>query len=298
MKSLVIAGLMLASTVSFAEAERKIYDVMYLPQAGTIFGATEAAYVYGQSTIHSDSAGDVADVDLTGYAVQQTLGYSLTSSLFLSASMSYEVSEEDVDLDAGGSDKIKSDGESDPTINARFRIFEDTSVLDLLAGATISTGESKVGDADHDGNIKQGGNSFNLGLQYGRKQEDMQYAFTFLVNHFMEAEEKVGNSSKTDINAHNSYAFKVDTLHSLFEKSFLRSFASLTFVEGFNDENAVRTEQQTQIAIGTEYQYLLSQDLLLRAGVSYLNVENNVVEDIETREDFQFQFLAGANYQF
>jgi hypothetical protein len=298
MKSLVIAGLMLASTVSFAEADRKIYDVMYLPKAGTLFGATEAAYVYGQSTQHDKTAGDIADVTVNGYALQQTIGYSITSSLFLSASMSYEIAEADVDLDAGGSDKVKADGESDPSINARYRVWEDTSVFDILAGATISTGDSKVSDEDNKGNIKQGGHSFNLGAQYGHKTSDMQYAFTFLGTHYLEATEKVGSDPKTDINAHNSYKFQVDTLHNLAEKSFLRSFASLTFVEGFNDEDSVRAEQQTQIALGTEYQYVLSQDLLLRAGISYLNIENNVYGDVETREDFQLQFLAGANYQF
>lgn len=298
MKSLVIAGLMLASTVSFAETDRKIYDIMYLPEAGTFFGSTEAAYALGQSTLHSDTLGDIADVDYNGYAVQQTLGYSITSQLFLSASMSYEASKADYDFDGAGTEKYESDGESDPSIAARFRVLEDSHILDILAGATISTGASKTPDADNDGNMKQGGHSFNLGLQFGQKTADMQYAVTFLATHFMEAEEKNGGSSKVDLNAHNSYKFGADILNPLFEKAFLRSFGSLTFVEAFNDENSVRTEQQSQINIGTEFQYLISQDLLLRAGVSYLNIENNVYNDIETREDFQFQFLAGANYQF
>lgn len=297
MKSLVIAGLMLASTVSFAEADRKIYDVMYLPKAGTFFGATEAAYIYGKATLNQEGVGDIADVDVSGYGVKQTLGYSLTSQLFLSASMSYEALESDVDLKSGGSDKIKANGESDPSINARYRLMEDTHILDILAGATISTGDSKVGDADKDGNIKQGGHSFDLGLQYGQKHADMQYAFTFLATHFMEATEK-DSTSKVDLNAHNAYKFQADVLNNLFEKAFLRSFASLTFTEAFNDEDSNKTEQQTEIRLGTEFQYALSADLLLRAGVSYLNVENNVQEGVETREDFQFQFLAGANYQF
>lgn len=48
----------------------------------------------------------------------------------------------------------------------------------------------------------------------------------------------------------------------------------------------------------TEFQYLLSQNLLLRAGVKYSNTENNVTDGVETREDILLTFLAGANYQF
>lgn len=292
MKLCLIMGLTLASTISFANS-RNLFDVMYLPQVGSFYGSTEGAYAYGKSTLHVDGIGDAAKTTLNGYAVQQTLGYGISSKLFVTGVMSYEVGEVEVDEKGGPTSKQKSKGESDPSVNAKYRLIESEYILDLLAGAVISTGESKLASSSRDGNIKQGGHSFNLGLQLGQKISAYQYAFTFGVTHFLKAKED-GN----DLNTHNSYDLRFDFLNPLFEKAFLRSFASVGINEGFNDENGVRLEQSTKLGLGTEFQYLVSEGLLFRTGLSYLNVENAVYDGIETREDFQLQLLLGANYQF
>jgi hypothetical protein len=289
----LILGLLGVSSLSFAQTQRNIFDVMYLPQGGTFYGSTEAAYAYGQSTLHSDEMGDVADFELNGYAVQQTVGYGMTSKFFATATISYEVGELRVDPKGGESYTQKSKGESDPSLNAKYRLVESDYLLDVLAGAVISTGESKLATEDKDGNIKQGGASYSLGLQLGQKIADIQHAFSFIVTHYVKAEE-----DGVKLNAHNAYDFRFDFMNPLFQKTFLRSYISMGLNEGFNDENGTRLEQATRLGLGSEFQYLCSENLLMRMGLSYLNVENQVYDGLETRDDYQLQLLMGANYQF
>lgn len=289
----LIFGLLGVSSLSFAQTQRHIFDVMYVPEAGTALGITEGAYAYGKSTLHSDDVGDVADFELNGYAIQQTFGYGITREFFVSGVISYEVGELKVDPADADSYTQKSKGESDPSLNAKYRLVETDYLLDVLAGAVISTGESKLASADKDGNIKQGGASYSLGLQFGQKISDIQHALSFVVTHFVEAKE-----DGVKLNAHNAYDLRFDFLNPLFEKTYLRSFVSFGLNDGFNDEHGVRLEQSTRIGLGSEFQYLCSENLLFRTGLSYLNVENQVYDGLETREDFQLQLLVGANYQF
>ncbi len=298
MKSLITAGLLLSSTLAFAVTESKIYDVMYLPKAGTIFGSSELSYGMYQATLHDDTVGDVGDLERTQFKFEQTAGYSVTDSLFLTVGMNYALIDQDYDPEGAASESSSSDGESDPTIKARFRLVDDTAYqFDIIAGATVATGDKKISSEDKDGNNKIGGHTADLGIQYGVKTADLQWATSFIYTRHFEATQK-DLGVKNDIDAFNSLALKVDILNHLFEKAYLRSFAALAFDSSYRDDNDTKTVQATHITLGSEFQYALTADLLLRAGVTYLNSENVEVGGIEAREDFFLTFLAGANYQF
>jgi hypothetical protein len=297
MKFLLLTVL-LTATSAFANSERNLYDVMYLPEANTLFGSTQAAFVWGKAEYENESTGaDIADVDISGYGLAQSVGYSLTDRLFISASMNYLHTETDVDYDGSTSESLTSDGLSDLDLNGRFRLLEDNWILDILAGGTLGLGDSKIATDDKDGNNLQGGNSIFAGLQIGMKSAGFQYALGLIGTHYFEATEKL-DGEKTDVDAHTGYAFRGDILNSLAEKMYLRSFGQIEFINSFEDEDDIKTEQASNITLGTEFQYLLSKGLLLRAGVEYLNQENAIYGNVETVKDHLFTFLVGANYQY
>ena len=167
MKFIIAICLLASATVSFA-ADRAIYDLMYLPKAGTFFGSTEAGYGWGKSTMHDDS-GDIADLEYSAYLLQQTVGYSVVDNLFISAAMSYQNTDIDVDVTGGDTDTYKTTGESDPRFEARFRAIETEYLVDVLVGAEIATGDSETASADNDGNNKNGGNVANVAVEIGQK---------------------------------------------------------------------------------------------------------------------------------
>lgn len=291
-----IALAILATTASHA-ADRNIYDIMYLPKAGTTYGFTD--FSYGEGEIKSDDDGDE---DIDGYIISQIIGHSFTDRLSLNLSLNYaNITSNPED----GKEHDFSKGISDPTLSARFRIMDEALQLDFLGGATISLADketdvnSTFDKSDYD-NL-QGGNSFFVGTQFGAKSENFQWALTGLFTHKFKAENEYKVAGIGDFtikeDAHNELNLRGDILIKLAEKSFLRSFISVDFVESFDDdqEPANKFASMTTYTIGTQYQHLLSQDLLLKAGVDYatINARSGQVDDNKT-----WTYTIGANYQF
>jgi hypothetical protein len=293
-----VTALLLASSVTAFAGDRAIYDVMYFPKAGTIFGATDLGYAKGKSTQHDSTTNeDIVDLKISGYVVEQTLGYSVMDNLLLTASMSYSNVDIDADIDGASDQSLTNNGESDPSVGARFRVMDSEYLLDIIANVEIATGDAKVATDDKDGNNKNGGNIANVAVEFGQKTQDLQYAVQFGYTHIFEATEK-DDGVKNDINAHSAYNVRFVTLHNIAEKSYLSPFIEMTITNAYNDEAGVKTQNSTRFDLGAEYKYLLSADLLLRAGAKYTNTENAVVGTVETREDCLYTFNVGATYQF
>ena len=291
----LIALAILATTASHA-AERSIYDIMYLPKAGTTYGFTDVSY--NDREIKSEDGAEDSD----GYVISQTIGHSFTDRFTLNLSLNYANIEGDPE---GGKKYDYRKGVSDPAIGTRFRLMDEALQWDLLGGAKISLmgKETDVNPAanrfDYDNH--RGGNSFFIGTQFGAKSENFQWALTGLFTHNFKAENefKVAGSHSLTIenDAHNELNLRGDILNKLAEKSFLRSFISVDFVESYEDDQDPASEiaSMTTYTIGTQYQHLLSQDLLLKAGVDYstINVRSGQVDYYKS-----WTYTIGANYQF
>lgn len=293
----VIALFLLTFTCIASAGDRAIYDLMYLPKAGTIFGSTNAAFITGKATQHEDTSGDIADLKYSGYGVFQSVGFSLMDSLFISGSMSYQGVDIKADIDGGDNETYTYNGISDPSLAARCRVIDSEYLLDVLAGATIATGDAKDATVDKDGNNKTGGYILNLALEFGKKVQDSQYAFQLGATRNFEATEK-SSGLETKSNAHMEYNLRGSMLQGLTENTFINPFVEMTITNAFHDDRGTKNQQTTSFDLGAEYQYLLSQNLLLKAGIKYTNTENAVIDTTETREDILLTFLAGANYQF
>src|SRR5690606_5053278 len=94
--------------------------------------------------------------------------------------------------------------------------------LDLLANATISLADSEI-DKDGDNDNLQGGHSFDVGVQYGAKNANYQWAFLASFEHMMKATTKdksVSPTKKYKNDAHNALNLGAELLTTLSEKSF------------------------------------------------------------------------------
>lgn len=286
MKKFIALAVLVTSIVSYAASD--IYDVMYLPGAGTTYGITEG------SMIKMKSEADSGDTEIDGYVVEQTIGHAFTDQLSLAASLDYTKLEADPD---GGTKFDYTKGVSDPTLTAKFRLMQETYRWDLLGGALISLGDSEIksnGAADN----RQGGHSLFVGTQFGAKTESFQWAVSgqFVYNMKATVDDKFAES-KYENDTNNELLFRGDILNQLGEKSFLRSFATVNFAEEFEDDDTPpgTTPSRTIYEIGLEYQHLMSRDLLLKAGVSYLtiNTQSGLIDSWNA-----WGFNIAANYQF
>lgn len=285
---LVLALAVLATSAASVAASRDIYDIMYLPNAGTTYGFSEASLLSGET----EGKNGLGDTETDGFTLNQTIGHALTDRLSLQASIGYA----ELEADPDGGSKVEQSGISDPTISARFRVMDEAYRFDIIGGALISIMDSEQernGDTDN----LQGGHALFAGAQFGQKTESFQWAVLGQFTYNMER--TVETSAKDiDIDQNNELLVRGDILNKLAEKSLLRSFVSVDFSEILeSDDLSPKTVQapSTAYAIGTEYQHLISKDLLARVGVDYtmINQDSAYVDS-----DTAWNFNIGANYQF
>jgi hypothetical protein len=287
MKFFFALAVLATSVTSFA-ASRDIYDIMYLPTAGTNYGFTEAGYITGEVKGRSGTA----DADLSAYGIEQTLGRSFSDQLSVQASLNYINGEVDED----GSPKTEQTGLSDPRFTARYRVLDGDMRLDVVGGALLSLGDSKIksnGDRDN----RQGGHALFAGAQIGKKAESIQWAVSgILTRNFERTYDLSGGDA--DVDANLDLAVRADLLNKITETGFIRSHFDIEF-DGMQESDDTAPETvvapATRYVLGAEYQHLCSANLLARVGVDYAMEKSNSGYQ---KSDDRFKFIVGANYQF
>lgn len=280
MKRIIALGLLVAGTSALADSSRNIYDLMYLPKAGTAYGISQANYADAR-LMDSDTK-----IDGEIWNVNQSLGYSLSDMLSLQASLGYGQS----NYDSGVSD---SSGISDPLFNARFRLMEGEYLLDFLGEAAISLGDHEI-DKDNEGDARNGGHEVAAGAQFGRKTEGYQWAFSGLLRYNLESTTDDKSSGvKTKDDAHFGVDLGGDFLVRTTAQSNLHLLAKAMIEQEYDDNKGGSTASLNTYTWGGEYQYLVSSDLMARAGISY-----SLIKGAKIDQNDVFMFSVGANYQF
>lgn len=290
MKRLALGLTTLASLTAFAGESRQIQDLQYLPNAGTTFGQTTLGYSSGEA-----KAGRF-EADFSNWSGRQTLGHAFTDRFLVSASIGYMTGHLDNNQ---GTDRRTNVGWTDPAVDGKFRLVDESFRLDLLAGGVMSTGPASIGDshANNKGAADMnfnGGPSAYAGLQAGQKLDNIQYAFLLIANRNFKATERLTGGSVRD-DAHTSYLMEASLLNTLADKLTLRSHVSARFIEGYDDNDGGSTAPMTEYKIGSGPQYNFSENLLGFGTIEYrkLNSDTGFVDD------FHFwNFSAGARYQF
>ena len=286
---------LLVSSLTAMAADRTIYDLMYLPNAGTVYGFSDFSLVDGRA--EGEVIGEDYDVNISGYNFEQTVGYSVTDTFSVQLDMNYASTKQKVDLnDAlnsfGNEDtEGKTKGLSDPSLTFKYRALEDGLIIDVGAGVTVKTGDNEIDDEERDN--KQGGNSFLLAGQVGQKMESFQWAFISKFERYMKSTVDTKGEGKVKDDAHNEWTFGGEILNKLDENMFLRSTLGVAFSDGYDDDEDDKTPPVTQYVIGTEFQYLFSQNLLGRVGIQYVKQNQS---PFDTFQDMTFK--VGATYQF
>lgn len=283
-----LALAVLATSATAFSASRDIYDIMYLPQAGTNYGFTEVGYLTGEVKGKSGAG----DVDISGYGIDQTLGRSFSDRLSVQVDLNYV----DGEIDPDGGSSTDQSGLSDPTFTGRFRVMDEGMKLDILGGLLLSLGDSEIesnGDIDN----RQGGHALFAGAQLGQKMESMQWAVQGLLTRNFERTYETPNAD-ADVDANLDLLVRGDLLNKLAEKSFLRTHLDINF-EGMQESDDTSPETvvapTTTYTLGAEYQHLCSENLLARFGVDYLTLNNDTGY---TKSDNRWKFFVAANYQF
>lgn len=276
----LLALAVLAASVVHAQSERDIYDIMYLPKAGTSYGFTTATWV--------EAGRDLSNLNTNGYVVEQTLGHALTDDLSLQIGLNYG----EIESRFGG-EKATSLGVSDPTFSGRYRVMDETFRFDLLASVLIGPGAAEQ-DADGDTNRYNGGAVASLGAQFGQKQKSFQWAVSGIYSRHFKAGEKFNGEVETE-DAYNAASVSGDLLFKVAEPSIVRTYVSVDFSEQHDSDGSTSYSQGLSERLGLEYQHVCSKNFLFRIGGSYFTTQYgyNI-----TKMSEGYMANVGANYQF
>lgn len=298
MKWSIILSLLAVSSFGFA-SERNLYDLMYLPTAKTFYGNSDLTLTTGKSKLQGSTA---ADIKYKGYSLAQTVGYSITDRILVSASANYTRLDYKIDYSGSTStDNNSAYGFSDPALSAKYRLMDDDFIIDIIGNAAFKTGnptaDTHISNNKGPSNINyDSGDQLSVGVQAGQKKQNFQYAGLIQVGRAFQSEaSQVGSDIRYD--AHNTLLIQASALNKLGERSFLRSFASVSFIAGYHDNDIPRKTKPsvTDNKIGIEYQHLCSTNLLAKVGVNF----RNIITNTGVADPYKFlNFNIGMNYQF
>ena len=317
MKSFFLAPLFLLSLPALAidwtpREERDIYDLMYLPKAGTIFGQTYYVSSAGTSEIKFNGA-KFAETEYSALSLEQIAGYSFSDRLAAAVRVDYALKQTaEVDFKVAADDiKRESKGLGDPKLEVKYRLLDQTNYginLDITPSYSFKTGDSELADNKHDGNNKSGRNSYGLDVTIGKKFTDAQWA-VFIAYEQMEKntakDQTTKEKSKED--AHGETSLGAAFQRHMNEKWIfdIAAIYSLTGEHKDIDEDKTFTKYpaQASLSINPQITYASSKDLAFLLRLDLISTTDYKTKD-ETNSELKYEknsaanLLLGAKYQF
>jgi hypothetical protein len=300
-RSLAVVSFAMMTTSALASSTAGIYDLQYLPNAGTVYGESE----YSVNELSTMTDGDKSKVNSNEFT--QSLGYSVTDRLLLTASMGYlldqTTSEERVEQGS-------KDGLSDPTISARVRLMDQADGgwnFDVLPSWTIETGDAESGSGNKDGNNYGGGHVFGLGLNLGKKEKTHQYVL-FLDSALAgkSESEDVETKEKTTTESTSFLTLGARGLWNISESAYVSGFLSATrFSESESKSDGEKTTSNARNAVnfGAEIGVAPTQNTLISFALSATEVldhdiESDGADDVTVEKQRAASGVLRARYQF
>jgi hypothetical protein len=262
MKVLVAALAVSISGLSYAAQNSELYDLQYLPNAGTVYGISGLSY--GRYSDTDFTGGNEIKTQVRGPVLSQSVGFAVLDNFTLSGTLSYS----DIENKTTGEDTTTTKGLGDLQLDGRYRLTDSTNRLDLLSRVTLSPGDSEF-KSNGDSNNYTGGHSVGFGAEYGAKLASHQWSVSALYNYNLKSTTD-DNGTKFKDDAHSSLEFAANLLTKLSEKSSIRSSVGVDLTEEYDDDNNGTTFGSTIYTVGAQYQYLVSKDVLAIAGANAL----------------------------
>jgi hypothetical protein len=276
------------ATQAMAQSQSNRSDLMYLPQAGTLFGTSEASFgVFNTERQISPTSTSYVKTDFKQVLLKQTIGFSLLDNLSLEAGITFSPLFKGDIKSANTVTSYKEDGIGDPTIQARFRLLNAQYLFDVRA-----FGSFNIEDTDSRtrvGSVGLGGHSAGLGVDLGRKSDDSQFAISVDVRAFLEQTSKFQTTTlKTD----TFYAanLRFARLVTLADKLMFNAFFDFGYVTSIKDNANNLIGSSLNYSAGVDFRYVLTDRVVIRPSLEYSTVSGFVKYDNATAAiaaDFQ-----------
>lgn len=177
----LIALMLLAPITSQAELiqhnDRDIYDLIWLPRQGTVFGSTEVGFEDREYEIRGN--GNPGKINEGERKLIQRLGYSISDRFVLSFETDYLFRRKITFTPNVGDDTVTEDkGLGDPALSARWRLMDQASspfILDFVPRLSHSRGKFRAGTPSKEGNNESGRSIYGFRFEAGKKYTKLQW---------------------------------------------------------------------------------------------------------------------------
>ena len=295
-----------------ARDERDIYDLMYLPKAGTIFGQTYYVSAAAKSEV-KQSGVKLAEVEVAQVSIEQLAGYSFSDRLAAAVRIDYQLNQTaEVDFEGLTPDREEeSKGVGDPKLEVKYRLLDQTTYginMDITPSASFKTGDAESATVNDDGNNKSGRNSFELDLTIGKKFTETQWAAFISYEHLEENTSKDATSKlKSKEKSHGSVYVGGAFQRHMSEK-WIFDIAAIYSVSGAHkneaeDNTFTKFPSIGSLSLNPQVTYASSKDLAFLIRLDLVSTADYKTKD-ETGSETEYEensganLLLGAKYQF
>lgn len=291
MKMLAISLLFMSlgfATQAVAQTKSERFDLMYLPEAGTLFGSTEASYGVFKSEKLNGQGPSFQKTDLYQVLVTQTLGFSLMDIFSLEAGVSFSPLFKGDLKSPNTVTAYKDDGLTDPFVQARFRVLNSDFRFDVRAFGSFSIEDRDARTSV--GALSAGGHTAGIGFDLGRKKEDSQFAISLDVRSFFDQTSKF-QTTTTKTDAFYGANLRFARLVSLAEKLYFNAFFDIGYLTAIKDNANNLIGSSLNYSAGVDLRYALTSSIVLRPSLEYSTISGFVKYDNATAAlaaDFQF----------
>ena len=158
------------------DTTRHLADPAFLPRTGQLYGDTELFYGEGSHDVVSPSGAKYSSNAGNGNAIYQKLIYGVTDRISLNASGGHAQGSSFVTWYDGSSAAYHSSGFINPSIGAKYRAIEQSSIpVNLDVSATYSPNMFSARSASNtkDGTEASGGQSGGMGIAVSRQMKSL-----------------------------------------------------------------------------------------------------------------------------
>lgn len=290
-RALAIALICLSTEVV---SDSNIYDIMYLPKAGTTYGITEVSSISGRSEL------DELDGDLSGYNLKQVVGHSLSDRFSMNITVNFLRFDQKIEDKRNNIDYVSErSGLQEPGVNIRYRAIDTDFRLDFFGTAFISYGSAETETTNKptqsytETSSNEGQHAILVGTQMGQKYGMSQWAFGLAYQRNMGGTIKDNNTNR-DFDPSQELSTKIEAQRSLDESTMVRALVGVLFQEKVNFENGASYRDYTRdMILGAEFLHTFSEDVMIRAGGELHQLR------FGTYDKYNYGiFTLGCNYQF
>lgn len=327
MKTLLVMSIALSSFSAFADwslkNEKELNDLMYLPQAKTIFGTSSIDFKSYEAELNYNSQ-LYKKVKADSTEIVQSAGYALTDNFTLGLKVAQLLSQKDTYTDGPASTTpnttadFKKSGFEDPYIMMKYRALSQTDSSfngDLLLSISPGLGDQKDSSKTIKGNAYRGGSLISFGGEIGKKYTDMGWKVALGLDFYgkkkskdaTNANEITETDSKTDINVGFAWQWVVNPTFTVNLNTGVSFTAEETATDKVGDSKTV-VDSSNSFLIGTDLIFNLSKKFAIdlglngraysEAGLKVTTISSGSVTSLTAKNYTEGLFSIAAKYEF